>query len=116
MFLGSVIYCFVGFTGYFYAMDDVCGNILQNFKSTDPMIMSGRVALSFTVFMAFPLLMVPCRQLLVRTVRAIYKTLSQTDKQYARENMRNRGTNANFTYEDDEDNNDEESFQSSAHQ
>eukprot|EP00947_MAST-08B_sp_MAST-8B-sp1_P001931 g1931.t1 len=62
----SVLYVATGLFGYFYAFGDTCGNILKNFSSRDPVISTGRVALSLTLLLSFPLLVLPCRDSLTR--------------------------------------------------
>lgn len=47
--------------GYFYALSDTNGNILNNFDKKDPVINIGRGALGITVICNFPLLVLPCR-------------------------------------------------------
>jgi hypothetical protein len=47
--------------GYFYALGDTNGNILNNFAADDVVINIGRGALGVTVICNFPLLVLPCR-------------------------------------------------------
>lgn len=73
----SLFYAFVGTVGsfvgrcpYFINSDfdtqDVQGNILNNFSDSDTIINIGRACLSCTITLAFPLLVIPCRDMIVR--------------------------------------------------
>ncbi|GMI16442.1 hypothetical protein TrLO_g9262 [Triparma laevis f. longispina] len=73
----SLFYAFVGTVGSFvgrcpyfvnanFDVLDVQGNILNNFSDDDPIMNIGRACLSCTITLAFPLLVVPCRDMIVR--------------------------------------------------
>eukprot|EP00122_Pirum_gemmata_P010950 Pgem_evm1s10138 len=62
IFSSAALYSLVGVTGFLYAQKNVCGNVLKNFATNDPLIVAGRFGLALTVLLSFPLLVVPCRQ------------------------------------------------------
>mmetsp|Transcript_28257 Transcript_28257/g.51004 ORF Transcript_28257/g.51004 Transcript_28257/m.51004 type:complete len:697 (-) Transcript_28257:180-2270(-) len=64
--LTSVIYLFVGLTGYLYGGCYTCGNILLNFGPDDHLIAVGRGALGMVLMLNFPLICQPCRNALFR--------------------------------------------------
>jgi len=61
MALCSFLYGAIAVLGYFWSMDETCGNILLNFDTHDVPMTVGRVALGLTVMLSFPLLVLPCR-------------------------------------------------------
>jgi len=64
----SILYLFVGLTGYLWAGKCTCGNILLNFRQDDTLIAMGRGALALVLMLNFPLLCQPCRNTLFRLV------------------------------------------------
>ena len=79
----SVIYIAVAVAGYYYAYDHVCDkdsssscvdgvadNILNVFDVRDLLINAGRVGLFGTICLSLPLLVLPCRQTLMRLFKA----------------------------------------------
>ena len=67
-----VFYLFIGFTGSMYGNCTpngiVEGNVLLSFDEDDVLLMIGRVCLSLTITFAFPVLVVPARDTLLRGV------------------------------------------------
>eukprot|EP00941_MAST-03F_sp_MAST-3F-sp1_P003975 g3975.t1 len=80
IFICFILYVLVGVLGFFYNVEDTCGDILENFKSNDIVINVGRVGLAATLFFSFPLLVLPCRDALwvlisnIRLIRAVGST------------------------------------------
>ena len=70
MTMGSVAcaYVGVGVVGYLPLGREVCDNILLNYSSNDPLVNVGRLALASTLFLSYPLLVLPCRQTVARLV------------------------------------------------
>ena len=54
--------------GYLPLGREVCDNILLNYSSSDPLVNVGRLALASTLFLSYPLLILPCRQTVARLV------------------------------------------------
>lgn len=73
IFLCGFLYITLGLFGYLYARSKTAGNILNNFPSDDPIISIGRLALVCTLLMNFPLLVLPCRSTIQRTIGLIKK-------------------------------------------
>ena len=65
-----LLYLFVGISGYLYGAcangGHVAGNILTNFPPNDPLVNVARAALTVVLCFCFPLLLIPCRQSLLR--------------------------------------------------
>jgi len=65
-----IFYLFVGFTGSMYGNctpdGQVEGNVLLSFDEDDVLLLVGRFCLSLTITFAFPVLVVPCRDILLR--------------------------------------------------
>eukprot|EP00428_Durinskia_dybowskii_P028248 CAMPEP_0170249956 /NCGR_PEP_ID=MMETSP0116_2-20130129/24790_1 /TAXON_ID=400756 /ORGANISM="Durinskia baltica, Strain CSIRO CS-38" /LENGTH=653 /DNA_ID=CAMNT_0010500883 /DNA_START=74 /DNA_END=2035 /DNA_ORIENTATION=+ len=68
----TLLYLFVGISGYAWAGSCTCGNILLNFARDDPAVALGRVALGLVLMMNFPLLVQPCRNTLFRLLVAVF--------------------------------------------
>jgi amino acid permease len=72
MSIVTLFYLLIGLTGYIYG---ACAgtldydNILNAFSSTDPLINAGRVGILFTIILSFPLLVIPCRDMLIAMSR-----------------------------------------------
>eukprot|EP00934_Nitzschia_sp_Nitz4_P008951 Nitzschia sp. Nitz4//scaffold190_size42200//13381//14925//NITZ4_007390-RA/size42200-processed-gene-0.60-mRNA-1//1//CDS//3329540138//8941//frame0 len=67
-----VLYMVMGFAGSAYghctATGKVQGNVLLDFDEDDPLLMVGRMCLALTITLAFPLLVIPARDILLRSV------------------------------------------------
>ena len=68
----TLFYYVVGFTGSLYAKctptGEIQGNILLSFDENDPLLLLGRMCLALTITLAFPMLVIPARDILVRAV------------------------------------------------
>eukprot|EP00930_Biecheleria_cincta_P043011 TRINITY_DN29586_c0_g1_i1.p1 TRINITY_DN29586_c0_g1~~TRINITY_DN29586_c0_g1_i1.p1 ORF type:complete len:656 (+),score=97.59 TRINITY_DN29586_c0_g1_i1:28-1995(+) len=64
--LATILYFFVGTSGYLYAGCYTCGNILLNFQSKDGLVAIGRGGLGLVIMLNFPLICQPCRNALFR--------------------------------------------------
>mmetsp|Transcript_28497 Transcript_28497/g.57137 ORF Transcript_28497/g.57137 Transcript_28497/m.57137 type:complete len:589 (+) Transcript_28497:128-1894(+) len=68
----TLFYWVIGFTGSLYAKctptGSVQGNILLDFDEDDPLLLLGRFCLAMTITFAFPMLVVPARDILVRSM------------------------------------------------
>jgi len=64
--LTSVLYLWIGISGYVFAEVGTCGNILLNFPRGDPMVVFARAALGCVIMLNFPLICQPCRGALYR--------------------------------------------------
>jgi amino acid permease len=64
--LTAMLYLFFGLSGYVYAGECACSNILLNFGSKDPTIVLGRICLSLVIMLNMPLLIQPSRNALFR--------------------------------------------------
>eukprot|EP00744_Colponema_vietnamica_P007174 GILI01010359.1.p1 GENE.GILI01010359.1~~GILI01010359.1.p1 ORF type:complete len:534 (-),score=143.64 GILI01010359.1:524-2125(-) len=59
-----LVYVLISVFGYIMFLDDIQGNILQNFEKiviNDPLIALAEVAMTFSLVLAFPLNIFPCR-------------------------------------------------------
>lgn len=57
-----MVYMLMGVFAYLHFGEDTQGNVLQNyFPTRDPMVIMAFAAITFTIVMAFPLLVFPCR-------------------------------------------------------
>ena len=66
--LCSVLYLFVGILGYLHRLGETKGDVLQNFAPGDVVINCGRFALALVLFFSLPLLVLPCREALLRLI------------------------------------------------
>mmetsp|Transcript_27201 Transcript_27201/g.56661 ORF Transcript_27201/g.56661 Transcript_27201/m.56661 type:complete len:576 (+) Transcript_27201:217-1944(+) len=68
----TLFYYVIGFTGSLYAKctpsGSVQGNILLDFDEDDPLLLIGRLCLAITITLAFPMLVIPARDILVRSI------------------------------------------------
>ena len=68
----AILYLIMGFAGSSYghctATGHVQGNILLDFDENDPLLMVGRMCLALTITLAFPMLVIPARDILLRSV------------------------------------------------
>jgi amino acid permease len=66
------LYMIMGFAGSSYAhctpTGKVQGNILLDFDENDPLLMVGRMCLAVTITLAFPMLIIPARDILLRSL------------------------------------------------
>ena len=67
-----LFYLFVGFSGSMYGNCTpngvVEGNVLLSFEEDDVLLMLGKLCLSLTITAAFPVLVVPCRDVILRAL------------------------------------------------
>lgn len=72
MWPATLFYYVIGLTGSLYAncipTGEVQGNILLDFDEDDPLLLLGRMCLAMTITLAFPMLVIPARDILVRAV------------------------------------------------
>jgi amino acid permease len=70
--IATIFYLVMGVAGSAYghctAEGKVQGNVLLDFPSNDPLLMVGRMCLAITLTMAFPMLTIPGRDILLRSV------------------------------------------------
>ncbi|KAL9180077.1 hypothetical protein ACHAXT_008047 [Thalassiosira profunda] len=68
----TIFYYAIGFTGSMFAKctpsGSVQGNILLDFDEDDPLLFIGRLCLASTITLAFPMLVIPARDILVRAL------------------------------------------------
>ena len=68
----TIFYYMIGFTGSLMAKctssNQVQGNILLDFDESDPLLLLGRLCLAMTITLAFPMLVIPARDILVRSL------------------------------------------------
>ena len=68
----TLFYYVIGFTGSLYSgcttSGQVQGNILLDFDEKDPLLFVGRLCLAMTITLAFPMLVIPARDILVRSL------------------------------------------------
>jgi len=72
MWPATLFYYMIGLTGSLYAKctpnGEIQGNILLDFDEDDPLLLLGRMCLAMTITLAFPMLVIPARDILVRAV------------------------------------------------
>ncbi|KAL3798365.1 hypothetical protein HJC23_005018 [Cyclotella cryptica] len=68
----TLFYWFIGFTGSLYVKctpsGRVSGNILLDFDENDPLLLLGRLCLAVTITLALPMLIIPARDIFLRSV------------------------------------------------
>ena len=68
----TLFYWFIGFTGSLYIKctpsGRVSGNILLDFDEDDPLLLLGRLCLAVTITLALPMLVIPARDILLRSI------------------------------------------------
>jgi len=74
MVICSFMYCFIGLAGYFVFFGATEDNIFLNFSADDKAITVGRIALTMSIMMAYPLLTLPARD----AFHALLHSLSST--------------------------------------
>eukprot|EP00545_Synedropsis_sp_CCMP1620_P002643 CAMPEP_0119015488 /NCGR_PEP_ID=MMETSP1176-20130426/11115_1 /TAXON_ID=265551 /ORGANISM="Synedropsis recta cf, Strain CCMP1620" /LENGTH=508 /DNA_ID=CAMNT_0006968785 /DNA_START=109 /DNA_END=1635 /DNA_ORIENTATION=- len=66
----ATYYMAIGFSGSLYAActpgGHITGNILLSFDSSDPLLLVGRLCLALTITLAFPMLTIPARDIILR--------------------------------------------------
>lgn len=70
----SVFYLVLGFSGSAYATcakdgPKISGNILLDFDDSDPLVLVGRMCLAITITLAFPMLTIPARDIVIRSMK-----------------------------------------------
>ena len=72
MWPATLFYYVIGLTGSLYAKctptKEIQGNILLDFDEDDPLLLLGRLCLAMTITLAFPMLVIPARDILVRAM------------------------------------------------
>eukprot|EP00574_Skeletonema_japonicum_P010559 CAMPEP_0201731906 /NCGR_PEP_ID=MMETSP0593-20130828/27178_1 /ASSEMBLY_ACC=CAM_ASM_000672 /TAXON_ID=267983 /ORGANISM="Skeletonema japonicum, Strain CCMP2506" /LENGTH=551 /DNA_ID=CAMNT_0048224771 /DNA_START=115 /DNA_END=1770 /DNA_ORIENTATION=- len=72
MWPATLFYYVIGLTGSLYAKctptGEVQGNILLDFDEDDPLLLLARMCLAMTITLAFPMLVTPARDIVVRAV------------------------------------------------
>jgi amino acid permease len=67
----AAFYIAIGFSGSLYAActpdGHVTGNILLSFENSDPLLFIGRMCLALTITLAFPMLTIPARDIVIRS-------------------------------------------------
>lgn len=85
-----IFYVFVGFSGSMYGNctpDGVVkGNVLLSFEKDDVLLMLGKLCLSLTITAAFPILVVPCRDVLLRALANNTESEDNNDSGEVQEN------------------------------
>lgn len=68
----TLFYMLMGIAGSAYApcasSKDLHGNVLLDFNNDDPVVMVGRMCLALTITLAFPMLTIPARDIVLRTI------------------------------------------------
>lgn len=68
----SIFYLVLGFSGSAYskcsANHEISGNILLDFDDSDPLLLLGRNCLAITITLAFPMLTIPARDIVIRSM------------------------------------------------
>jgi amino acid permease len=80
----TIFYCIVGIAGSSFAL--VCGshhhivqgNVLLNFDPDDPLLLVGRLCLAVTIALAFPVLTIPARDIIIRYIVSSSSTTAST--------------------------------------
>jgi amino acid permease len=67
----AIYYMAIGFSGSLYAActpdGHITGNILLSFDDSDPLLLVGRLCLALTITLAFPMLTIPARDIILRS-------------------------------------------------
>ena len=68
----GILYLTLGFAGSTYghctAKGKVSGNVLLDFNEDDPLLLVGRMCLALTMTLAFPMLVIPARDIVLRSL------------------------------------------------
>jgi amino acid permease len=69
----ALFYLMIGFSGSMYGnctpSGSVQGNILLDFDEDDPLLLMGRLCLALTITLAFPMLVIPARDVVIRAMQ-----------------------------------------------
>jgi len=65
-------YISIGLVGFLPLGREVCDNILLNYSANDMLVNAGRLALSCTLTLSYPNLILPCRTTLVRLINSTW--------------------------------------------
>ena len=67
----TIYYMAIGFSGSLYTActpdGNIAGNILLSFDNSDPLLLAGRLCLALTITLAFPMLIIPVRDIILRS-------------------------------------------------
>lgn len=95
----TLFYYVIGFTGSLYAKctpsGSVQGNILLDFDEDDPLVFIGRLCLAMTITLAFPMIVIPARDILVRSLigsrfgRRLLRSLPNSNQRYSEDDVPN---------------------------
>jgi len=61
MMICCILFITAAYSGFLFAQQYTCGNILLNFDNDDIWINVGRICLSIVLFTSYPMLVLPCR-------------------------------------------------------
>ena len=68
----TIFYLVLGFSGSAYSKcsigNEISGNILLDFDDKDPLLLVGRMCLAITITLAFPMLTIPARDIVLRSM------------------------------------------------
>ena len=68
----AIFYLLMGFAGSMYGnctpSGNVQGNVLLDFAEDDPLLLMGRLCLAITITLAFPMLIIPARDIVLRLI------------------------------------------------
>ena len=68
----AIFYLLIGFAGSMYGnctpSGNVQGNVLLDFAEDDPLLLMGRLCLALTITLAFPMLIIPARDIVLRLI------------------------------------------------
>eukprot|EP00977_Amphora_coffeiformis_P000703 scaffold152_cov163-Amphora_coffeaeformis.AAC.1 len=68
----TIFYLVLGFSGSAYSKcsegHEISGNILVDFDNKDPLLLVGRMCLAITITLAFPMLTIPARDIVLRSM------------------------------------------------
>ena len=71
----AIFYLVIGFAGSMYGnctpTGAVQGNILLDFDEDDPLLFMGRMCLALTITLAFPMLVIPARDIVIKSVQQL---------------------------------------------
>lgn len=101
MWPATLFYYVIGLTGSLYAKctptGEIQGNILLDFDEDDPLLLLGRMCLAITITLAFPMLVIPARDILIRAV-----TGSRFGRRFISKAMHQSSDAADTIFSDDE--------------
>ena len=110
MWPATLFYYVIGLTGSLYAKctptGEIQGNILLDFDEDDPLLLLGRMCLAITITLAFPMLVIPARDILIRAV-----TGSRFGRRFISKAVHQSSDAADTIFSDDEIPNNEIDFE-----